>query len=202
MWHYITCFGDSALLLPLITWTAIVLALAAPRRDAVRWLVAAVACGGTVAFSKLVFMAWGIGPPGLDYTGISGHTALSLFAWPSLAAILFRDARWPGAWLPVALGFVLGLAVGVSRLALEVHSVSEVLMGAVLGTAVATWFIRGLGPSHDGRAWRTWSLAGGVVLLGVAFYGRVFPSQHLLQDIAMWLSGHTRVFTRRLHGLG
>lgn len=202
MWHHITSFGDSALLLPLITWTAIVLALAPPRRDALRWVIAAVACGGTVALSKLIYMAWGIGPPGLDYTGLSGHTALSLFTWPSLAAILFRGSRQPLAWAMIACGACLGLAVGASRLALEVHSVSEVVMGAVLGAAVAAWFIRGVHPARDGQAWRPWLLGGGVLLAGCVFYGRVFPSQHLLQDIALWLSGHTRVFTRKLHGLG
>jgi membrane-associated phospholipid phosphatase len=199
MWHAITSFGDSALLLPLIAWMTLVLAIAPHRRDAIRWIVAAVACGGTVAFSKLIFMAWGIGPPGLDYTGISGHTALSVLTWPSLAALLVRKVRGPLAWIAIALGACLGLLVGLSRLALEVHSVSEVIMGALLGAIVATWFIRGLNRTDALPTWHTLALGLGVIALWLVFYGRVFPSQHLLKDIAMWVSGHSHVFTRRPH---
>jgi PAP2 superfamily. len=201
MWHHITSFGDSALLLPLIAWLGIVLALTPSKRDAVRWGIAAIACGGIVALSKLLFMAWGIGPPGLDYTGLSGHTALSVLTWPSLAAVLARHARRPVRWLAIAAGACLGLAVGISRLALEVHSVSEVIMGAALGMIVAAWFIRGLARHDASPAWHAALLGIGCVVLWLVFYGRVFPSQHLLKDIAIWVSGHSHVFTRRLHAL-
>jgi membrane-associated phospholipid phosphatase len=199
MWHAITSYGDSALLLPLITWMAIVLAIPPQRRDALRWIVAAVATGGTVALSKLLFMAWGIGPPGLDYTGISGHTALSVLTWPCLAAILTRGVRKPLAGLAIAVGLLIGLAVGVSRLALEVHSLSEVIMGATLGAAIGAWFIHGLRRSPELPVWHPLLLAAGAVAIWFMFYGRVFPSQHLLKDIALWVSGHANVFTRRLH---
>ncbi|MGN6480352.1 phosphatase PAP2 family protein [Luteibacter sp.] len=199
MWHAITSFGDSALLLPLIAWMTLVLAFAPHRRDAIRWVVAAIACGGAVAFSKLIFMAWGIGPPGLDYTGISGHTALSVLTWPSLAALLVRKVRGPLAWIAIAAGACLGLLVGLSRLALEVHSVSEVIMGALLGAIVATWFIHGLNRTDALPTWHALLLGMGVIALWLVFYGRIFPSQHLLKDIAMWVSGHSHVFTRRPH---
>lgn len=200
MWHAITSFGDSALLLPLIAWMTLVLALPAQRRDAFRWVFAAIACGGAVALSKLMFMAWGIGPPGLDYTGFSGHTALSVLTWPSLAALLVRRMRGPLAWIAIAAGACLGIAVGISRLALEVHSVSEVIMGATLGAVVAAWFIHGLRRGNDVPTTQAWLLGAGTVVIWLVFYGRVFPSQHLLKDIAMWVSGHSHVFTRRPHG--
>ncbi|MGA7438636.1 MAG: phosphatase PAP2 family protein [Luteibacter sp.] len=197
MWQAITRFGDSALLLPLIAWIAFVLVVERDRREALRWGLAAIACGGLVAFSKLLFMAWGIGPPGLDYTGLSGHTALSVLTWPSLAALLVRHIRPPISWMAVAAGAALGIAVGVSRLALEVHSISEVIMGATLGAIIATWFIHGLCRSAGAPARKPWLLGGGALLAGVIFYGQVFPSQHLLKDIAIWVSGHSHVFTRR-----
>lgn len=199
MWHHITSFGDSALLLPLITWIGVVLALAPSKRDALRWGVAAIACGGIVALSKLLFMAWGIGPPGLDYTGLSGHTALSVLTWPCFSALLVRHARPPFRWFAVAAGACLGVAVGISRLALEVHSVSEVIMGAALGALVAAWFIQGMKPHDASHPWHAALLGIGAVVLWLVFYGRVFPSQHLLKDIAIWVSGHSHVFTRRLH---
>lgn len=199
-WRAITSLGDSALLLPLIAWIAICLLWpSASRRDGIRWLLAAAACGGVVMLSKLLFMAWGIGPPGLDYTGFSGHTALAILVWPSLAGVLTRDTRPPWRWAAVVIGACIGAAVALSRLALKVHSPSEVWLGAMLGVVVAGWFLRGLARTHGQASTRRLAVfVLGTLVIGLTCYGRVFPSQHVLQDIALWLSGHPNVFTRRM----
>ncbi|NII54970.1 phosphatase PAP2 family protein [Luteibacter sp. SG786] len=201
IWMAITALGDSAVLLPLMGWMAICLGLPPPyRRDGWRWLVAAALCGGCVALSKLLFMAWGVRPPGLDYTGFSGHTALAILVWPALAALLSRGWRHAGHPAAIAFGLLLGLAVGVSRLVLRFHSPSEVWLGAALGAAVAFWFLRGLSspratPGAPDGPWRAVLGCGALAILALC-YGRVFPSQHLLQDMAVWLSGHRAAFTR------
>jgi len=202
-WTAITSLGDSAILLPLIAWMAICLLLPAPCwRDGRRWLIAVTLCGGVVVMSKLLFMAWGIGPPGLNYTGFSGHTALALLVWPSLAGVLARDAATSVRIPTIALGASIGVAVGISRCVLKVHSQSEVWLGAMLGATVVTWFLLGLTRPkpvpRDGRAWRAPFLFVGAIAIGWACYGRVFPSQHLLQDIVPWLNGHRAIFTRRV----
>lgn len=202
-WQAITSLGDSALLLPLIAWIALfLLAPPASRRDGVRWIVATVVCGGAVMLSKLLFMAWGIGPPGLNYTGFSGHTALAILVWPSLTGVLTRDEPKGRRIAMVMLGAVAGIAVAISRIALKVHSPSEVWLGAIVGAVVVTWFLHGLRPTgqptRDGSTWPPAVLAGGALVIGLLCYGRVFPSQHVLQDIALWLSGHPNVFTRRM----
>jgi membrane-associated phospholipid phosphatase len=200
-WQAITSFGDSALLLPLIGWTAICLALTGSRwHEAGRWVLAVGACGGIVCLSKLLFMAWGIGPPGLDYTGFSGHTALAILVWPSFATLISRRASLSVRHAALVAGCALGVAVAVSRLVLKAHSPSEVWLGAILGAAVMTWFVRGLAPPAamvDRRAARLpLLLAIGALAIGALCYGRVFPSQHVLKDIAMWLSGRHDVFSR------
>lgn len=201
IWMAITALGDSAVLLPLMGWMALCLGLPPPcRRDGWRWLVATAVCGGCVALSKLLFMAWGLRPPGLDYTGFSGHTALAILVWPALAALLSRGWGSVAHRTAIAFGLLVGLAVGVSRLALRFHSPSEVWLGAALGAAVALWFLRGLSSSRampgasDGR-WKAVLGCGALAILAFC-YGRVFPSQHLLQDMAVWLSGHPVAFTR------
>ena len=203
MWRAITSLGDSALLLPLIAWIAVCLLLSPPFwRDGRRWLLAVALCGGIVMLSKLLFMAWGIGPPGFNYTGFSGHTALAILVWPALAGVLARDAAKHLRLSAIVFGALIGASVAVSRLALKVHSPSEVWLGAILGAAVATWFLLGLGredaPPRSREAWRLALLGGGALAIGLVCYGRVFPSQHVLQDIALWLSGHPNVFTRRM----
>lgn len=203
LWQAITSFGDSALLLPLIIWTGLSLLLPSPRwRDAWRWAFAVAAAGGIVCLSKLLFMAWGIGPPGLNYTGFSGHTTLAILVWPSLAALLTRDATPNARRIALAIGCVIGTGVAISRLVLKVHSPSEVWLGAALGILVMTWFVRGVRPT--GLAWKSHGrqrvllLALGAIALFGLCYGRVFPSQHVLKDVALWLSGHRDVFTRRI----
>lgn len=202
-WRAITSLGDSALLLPLIAWIAICLFWSpATRRDGWRWVFAAACCGGVVVLSKLLFMAWGIGPPGLNYTGFSGHTALAILAWPSLAGLLAREMSRSRRISLIAVGAIVGIAVALSRLALKVHSPSEVWLGAVAGAVVVTWFLAGVGRTGATPlgipARQSIILACGALLVGFLCYGRVFPSQHLLQDIALWLSGHPNVFTRRM----
>lgn len=203
MWTAITSLGDSAILLPLIAWIGICLLLPPPCwRDARRWLIAVALCGGSVMLSKLLFMAWDIGPPGLNYTGFSGHTALAILVWPSLAGILARAATPRLRTSAIALGGLIGVGVGISRCMLKVHSQSEVWLGATLGAAVVTWFLLGLArseplPRHR-HAWRLAIPGVGAIAIAAVCYGRVFPSQHLLQDIVLWLSGHPTIFTRRV----
>lgn len=203
LWQAITSFGDSALLLPLIAWTGLSLLVpAAHWRDAWRWAFAVALAGGVVCLSKLLFMAWGIGPPGLNYTGFSGHTTLAILVWPSLGALLARDGVARARRIAIAVGCLIGAGVAVSRLVLKVHSPSEVWLGVLMGAAVMTWFVRGVKPAPgESRAsvrQRVLILALGTVAIFGLCYGRVFPSQHVLKDVALWLSGHSDVFTRRI----
>lgn len=201
IWMAITALGDSAVLLPMMGWMSICLGLPpARRRDGWRWLAAAAACGGCVALSKLLFMAWGVRPPGIDFTGFSGHTALAILVWPALAALLSHGWRQAAHRAAIAFGLAIGLAVGISRLVLRFHSPSEVWLGTALGGAVVCWFVRGLSsppaaPDATEDAWKAMLGCGALAILGLC-YGRVFPSQHLLQDIAVWLSDHPAPFTR------
>lgn len=199
IWHDLTSAGDSALLLPLIGWAFVWLAIPRPSRtQGWRWLFAVVACGGVVSVSKLLFMAWGVGLPGLDYTGFSGHSALSALVWPSIAALLARRGKAAVQKMAVAAGVLLALGIAISRVFLKAHSISEVVLGCALGLAVAGWFLRGRAGTPMPSARAVTLLAGGAVLLTLAFYGRVFPSQHVLKEVALAISGRGEVFRRPL----
>lgn len=67
----------------------------------------------------------------------SGHTATA-FALATVVALQYRDEPW----VPV-LAYAVAGSVGLSRMALDRHWASDVLVGAVLGQAIARLVVRG-----------------------------------------------------------
>lgn len=67
----------------------------------------------------------------------SGHTATA-FALATVVAMRYRDEPW----VPV-LAYTVAGSVGLSRMALDRHWASDVLVGAVLGHAIARLVVRG-----------------------------------------------------------
>jgi membrane-associated phospholipid phosphatase len=200
IWHDLTAAGDSAVLLPLIAWIAAwLIAPAATRRDGGRWILAVAVCGGGVALSKLLFMGWGIGLPGLNYTGFSGHSALSALVWPTTGALLARRGGVALRTTAICAGVALALGIAVSRILLKAHSLSEVLLGCSFGLAIAGWFLLSRPVAQHASPRTITLLAAGALLLVLAFYGRVFPSQYLLKQVALAVSGHAQVFRRPPH---
>jgi len=196
-WHALTSAGDSAVLLPLIAWITLWLMIPAPtRRDGWRWLLAVLVCGGGVTLSKLLFMGWDIGIPGLDYTGFSGHSAMSMLVWPTMAALLSRRGTVTWRVLAIGVGVLLALGIAFSRVFLKAHSVSEVVLGSDYGLVVCVGFLltRPAAQQVSARAIAVFAAMG--VVIALTSYGRVFPSQHLLKQVAMALSGHGEVFSR------
>lgn len=67
----------------------------------------------------------------------SGHTSTA-FALATVIALQYRDEPW----VPV-LAYTVAGSVGLSRMALDRHWASDVLVGAVLGHAIARLVVRG-----------------------------------------------------------
>lgn len=210
-WSSLTWFGDSNLLLPAAVALAAVLLLSTATRNLTpRWLLAFGLTGFVVLATKIAFVAWGIGSAELDFTGFSGHSALSACFWPVWAWLLVARAKSPAIRLgAVVAGYLLALAIAVSRLMLEVHSVSEVISGVAIGTAASAWFLAAV------RAGRQQSLpTTAAAFLALAFmavmtitlYGRPAPTTHWIEASTMRMLGITTPFTRqdlrmRLHKL-
>ena len=83
----------------------------------------------------------GSGYSRLDYTGFSGHSALSAAFWPIFLWLL--SARFSVGLRKAAVitGYVLAAVVGYSRLVIHAHSVSEVIAGLLLAllAALCSW---------------------------------------------------------------
>jgi membrane-associated phospholipid phosphatase len=188
-WWGLTDFGDSAAMLPAAALIAAWLAGGRAWRRLALW------CGGfallslLVALSKLAFLGWGVGSQDLDFTGISGHTALAVSILSVGAAVSLADRPPALRWGGVALGAALGLAIGLSRLALHVHSVSEVAAGAALGGTLSAIYFWGAAHANPARL-RPAALGGALLLTLGLIHGERAPTQDLLTRMALSLSGH------------
>ncbi len=210
-WQLFTRLGEAQLLLPaaaVVVWllvregagaTSATIATsaagAAPRGLALQWLSRLATAAALTTASKLAFIGWGLGSAALDFTGISGHTTFATATYPWLVATAM-PAAWPLARRAGALaGLALGAAVGLSRLMLDTHSVSEVLAGVLVGgwAGVLAFQLGPLRPHCNG-----W-LAPLIGLWFVAAPAYAPPSQShaLVTRLALALSGRAVPHTRQ-----
>ena len=115
--HFLTDLADQAVILPMALATAVALTMQGWRRGAAAWALVIGATFATIAALKLLFLAcsasFGIG----DIRTPSGHVAAATVVAGGLAALLLRRRD---VALPLAL--LAGVTIGISRLALGMHS--------------------------------------------------------------------------------
>lgn len=137
-WHLITRLGEVQILLPAALLAALALLKEAHHRPiAYRWLLALCSAATVTTTTKLAFIGWGIGIRQLNFTGISGHSMFAASIYPCLLAVMASrlSVRFQG--LAVGAGLALAVAVGLSRIEVGAHSVSEVIAGLLLGGLVS-----------------------------------------------------------------
>lgn len=196
-WTLITQLGNALWLLPAAALLAAWLWWGGARRMAWGWML----CFGGAVFlvlaSKVAFLGFGIGIRRLDFTGISGHATVATAVFTMLLYV------WPRSradWVPrmaVAAGMAIGLAVGVSRLVLRAHSLSEVVAGCVLGAAAAlaaiTWGRRLRGPMP--HRWVPSALLLALFLL--PHLPLPLQSHDIVTRLSLLASGRGEVFSRQ-----
>ncbi|HCM6242981.1 phosphatase PAP2 family protein [Klebsiella pneumoniae] len=199
-WQLVTFFGDSTVLLPSAGVMFIVLF---QRKDskpvAWRWGLLFGITGAIVCASKLAFMGWGIGIRELDFTGFSGHTALSTAFWPILLWLLCARATPALRFTSVILGYALAGLVGYSRLMIHAHSTSEVIAGFLLGALGSALFLlmqSRVSGSHAAQL--SWGGLASVIIIPAMLLntGAKAPTQSLLSEIAVKLGPLEKPFTR------
>ena len=203
-WLFVTRWGNALLLLPAAVCIAVDLWAVGDRRVALRWASCFGAAVLAVLATKVAFLGWGIGIARLDFTGISGHSTLAASVLPMGAWWLARERSVETRRRAVLAGAALALAVGVSRVVLSTHSVTEVVAGLSLGTLVAWAAIPGAGGVRGGLAFRAAVLTGLLVVgLLPAGPGDSEEAHGVVVRIALQMSGRSEPFTRsQLHGEG
>lgn len=199
MWNHVTFFGDSSFTLPCSALLFLWLSYNKQWRAALFWAISFGAAMFLVAASKVMFMAWHLAPPVLgNFTGISGHTASATALYLALSAVLFRDAGRAARLVTLALATALVFTIAISRVALRVHSGSEVILGLAVGAAAALLFALNLhSPAEHAPSLRG-KLLMPLLMLGVLLLteGRPAPTQDFLTQVAQALSGRGQVYGR------
>ena len=139
-WRWFVVPGSALCVLPLV----LLLGLLVMRRNdpgaraaVARWWTAVAAGALLAAASKIAFYGWGFGVRAWDLTCFSGHTVLALSLWPVALALPIPPASRLLRRLAACIGVVFALLIGLSRIELGAHPVSEVVAGALLGGGVA-----------------------------------------------------------------
>ncbi|MCP1624748.1 phosphatase PAP2 family protein [Pseudomonas nitroreducens] len=192
-WPLITRLGDSSLLAPAAVFILVWLLYRRETAKAGLWVLLFGFSTALVVASKLAFMGWGIGIPNLNFTGISGHSMMAGAVLPTLAAQLFSSRR--AGLVAAAVAALVAVLVGLSRLAIHVHSPAEVYAGLALGLGTSAAFLGGtrirLPPLNP-------ALLVLVLALGMAqtVTGVRAPTHQLLERIAAHLADRDQPFQR------
>ena len=182
--HALTNVGNSAITLPIGAVVLVWLAIWGDRRNALLWLAALFLCAGVTAALKIYFKA--CPAPGIDLDSPSGHTSMSLYVYGGVTLVTAVQYRqWPRQTV-LALGALLVLAIAASRAVLEFHTITEVIVGFVIGIAALAlfWlFYRHHRPVAM-PAWPLWVVA----LVPIVFLsGHSLSAEGLLGRIARFL---------------
>jgi membrane-associated phospholipid phosphatase len=194
-WLFLSGFGGAAVMLPVALAITFWLFFAFGARMAGLWLLLIGIASVLVAATKIAFLGWGIGIREVDFTGVSGHTMLSSAIFPVMFYLILLPTGRILRGIGVIAGLAVGLLVGLSRLQLQAHSVSEMVVGCMLGALVALSFILTL---HNHKPMRSapYRIAFSLVILAFGLHDFRAPTQHWVTEVALSLSGHERPFIR------
>lgn len=195
-WTDVTHFGDlsitSLIALAIAGW----LFVEDEKRLALWWGILFSAGLGIVVATKMAFIGWGIGIRALDFTGFSGHAMRTAAVMPVLLYLIFQRTRFSLRMAGVAAGLLFAAVVGISRLAVHMHSVSEVVAGWLLGALVSLAFLRIAMASLDTHVFKPLRIALSLLILLPAPYVHPSPTQKWLTEITLYVTGHEQPFPR------
>jgi membrane-associated phospholipid phosphatase len=194
-WQLITQLGSSSLLFPVLAISVATLWMSDQKVAIYLWLTALTLAVTVTLATKLLFLGWGIGIASLDFTGVSGHTLLATSILPILFFSVGGGAQTKLRNIGLWFGLLLGFAVGVSRVVLGMHSISEVIAGWVLGLIVCSVAIYAIKSHRQGLVYLQLLILSLLLVFGSATPNYI-PAHDMSVKLALYLSGHDQPFTR------
>jgi membrane-associated phospholipid phosphatase len=194
--RYLTDFADQAVILPLVFATAIALALQGWRRGALAWLVVVGTTFVAMLALKLMFLACSPLFEPMDIRSPSGHVAAATVVAGGLAAILIRRRT---SILPAAV--LAAIVIGISRLVLGMHSLPEVVLGALVGLTGAAALTRFAGVPPRLKAAPLVTI---IVVVAGLFHGLHLPAEAAIRQTAyrasLFIPACRRTLSLRISG--
>jgi membrane-associated phospholipid phosphatase len=135
LWTFVTDLGDTGVTLPLAGLVLLFLLFAREWQVARAWIVMAVGCAVVIGGLKLLFGACGESLPLVGIASPSGHTAISVTIYLSFALLLSGGGSRRAAWIISLSGVLLVASISVSQIVLQMHDLTEVLVGIAVGIA-------------------------------------------------------------------
>jgi membrane-associated phospholipid phosphatase len=181
----LTDLGDLAVLLPLaaamLAWLLFYSARTAPR-----WVFALGSCVVLTALLKIAFYAC---PPADEMHSPSGHAGFSTLVYGALTFV--AAIAWPGLRraLVICGGTGLILAIGVSRVLLDAHSVAEVGLGLLIGTVSLAAFSQKYLQVPN---MKVWPLLIAAAVLVMTLHGHELHAEQLMHRITGYVPIHCR----------
>ncbi|MFC7518752.1 phosphatase PAP2 family protein [Herbaspirillum sp. GCM10030257] len=196
-WSEITRFGDVTITCFAALAIAAWLLAENENRLALCWSLLFATGMAVVVATKMAFIGWGIGIRAIDFTGFSGHAMRSTAVMPVLFYLMLEKAPRSVRGIGALFGLIFGIVVGISRLAVHAHSVSEVIAGWMLGAAVSVSFIWVAGSTLRNQVFNPLRVMVSMLALLTAPYVHPAPTQQWLTKITLFVSGHDKAFPRR-----
>ncbi len=189
-WAAFTKLADSNFTMPLAALLAIWLAGARAWKPFFLWCLLFGSAIVLVVATKIAYIGWGAGIAAINFTGISGHTMRATAITPALMALLLQNQSRQILQLGLLAGIGFGIAIGISRLAIHVHSVSEVVSGCLLGAVIGLGFaylIRGKEIALNRKL-----LIICITALLPVLTLKPAPTESWMENVAYYLSGKER----------
>ncbi len=190
--------ADSAWALPLALGMALALVAQAQWRSALVWLVSLGCAVLLIMSGKMAFDLFGWSLPRWQFYNISGHAMFASALYPVLGGFLTAGLGRGWRILGIGAGLAFALTMAVALVWRLDHTLSETVLGAAVGLAVAAVVLRQ--PLRMGPVWRV-SLVAAPVLVFV-LWQHVYHPVHTARDgiwdrVATWFDVEER-YTRHI----
>ena len=174
---FLTDFADQAVILPIVLAVGVALLAQGWRRGAVAWALVVVVTFAAMLALKVLFIACSASLGTGNIRTPSGHVASAAVVAGGLAAVLWRRRS-----AVLGMAALAAIVIGLSRLALGVHSPAEVMIGAGVGLAGALALPLLAGPTPRGLDGRRVAVI--AVAVVVIFHGMHLPAEAHIRSTA------------------
>jgi hypothetical protein len=187
IWKFFAYTGDTSFMLPaalaLLAW----MALAGEWRAALRWSALFLTGILVVTLSKMLHLGWESGIPAIGFAAFSGHAMLTAAVTPVGLYLLTLECPHWLRQLAIGASVAFTFAMGVFLSVYDLHTVSEIIGGMLVGFWVSASFIGGtknLKALHARRAFIVCS----VMVFIFAWFVKPARIKHWIADRTMELS--------------